>query len=300
MLCSGVFLWARITEGGLVLLAGKPPEHQLDHADLHLRLARRGLPLVIPAVDPTTTQPGKCPLHHPTPLDHSEALAPGGATLDLDRVPAVLGDPSVQLMVVVLVVRPELLQPRERLLRQPPEHLRGRGPVIRRGAGDGHRQKQPERVHHDVPLATVEPLAAVVTVGAADLGSPDRLAVDAAGAGSRLPPRLVTDLRSQGIVDRLPSAIGRPSNEVVVDGPPAWEVAWQSPPDAAVAVPVEDRVDHLSKVGFAGPPAGVGGRKVGLEDRPPGVSQVAGIGVGAHPLSTCEFELWNRLLVLQR
>src|SRR5512135_3554219 len=190
MLCSGVFLWARITEGGLVLLAGKPPEHQLDHADLHLRLARRGLPLVIPAVDPTTTQPGKCPLHHPTPLDHSEALAPGGATLDLDRVPAVLGDPSVQLMVVVLVVRPELLQPRERLLRQLPEHLRGRGPVIRRGAGDGHRQKQPERVHHDVPLATVEPLAAVVTVGAADLGSPDRLAVDAAGAGSRLPPRL--------------------------------------------------------------------------------------------------------------
>ena len=109
------FCGPRIAEGGLVLLAGKTSEHQLDHADLYLRLARGRRPLVLSAVDPATTQPGERPLHHPTPLDHPEAFAPRRPALHLDHVPAVLGDPPFQLMVVVLVVRPELLQAGERL-----------------------------------------------------------------------------------------------------------------------------------------------------------------------------------------
>jgi hypothetical protein len=87
-----------------VLRAGKPPEHPLHHADLYLGHARSRRPLLLSAVDPATPQPGERPLHHPTPLDHPNALAPRRPALDRDHVPAVLGDPSLPLLVVVLVV----------------------------------------------------------------------------------------------------------------------------------------------------------------------------------------------------
>ena len=119
-----------------MLLASEPPEHQLDHAALPQAS------LVVPAVDPATAQPGERPLHHPTPLDHPDALAPRRPALHLDHVPAALGDPFVQPVVVVLVVRPELLQTGERLSGQIREHLRGRRPVVGRGAGDGHHHEQ--------------------------------------------------------------------------------------------------------------------------------------------------------------
>src|SRR4051794_3096917 len=98
-----------------MLLPREPSKHQPDHADLQLGLARLGLPLVVPAVDPAATQPGERPFHDPTPLDHLEPFVPPRPALDLDYVPAVLRDPFVQRMVVVLVVPPQLLQPGERL-----------------------------------------------------------------------------------------------------------------------------------------------------------------------------------------
>ena len=47
-------------------------------------------------------------------------------------------------------------------------HLRSRGTVVCRGAGDGHRQEQPQHVHHDMLLPSLEPLAPVIAVRAAD------------------------------------------------------------------------------------------------------------------------------------
>src|SRR4051795_8426424 len=93
-----------------MLLTGQSPEHQPDPADLDLGLARTRLPLVVPAVDPAPPQPGEGPFHHPTPLDHLKGRAPGRATHDLDHIPAMLGQPAVEAVVVVLGVRPELLQ----------------------------------------------------------------------------------------------------------------------------------------------------------------------------------------------
>ena len=137
-----------------------------------------------------------------------------------------------------------------------------------------------------MPLAAHEPLGAVIAVRAADLGRLDRLAVDAAGRRGRLAPGPPADLRAQGVVDRPPGAIARPSGEIVVDGPPGREVAREGPPRAAVPVAVEDRVDHLAEVGLAGPAVDPGGREVGFDDAPSGVGQVAGIGFGSHPLPT--------------
>src|SRR3954447_1487718 len=98
-----------------MLLTGQSPEHQPDHADLDPGLARTRLPLVVPAMDPAPPQPGEGPFHHPTPLDHLEGLAPGRATHHLDHVPAMLGQPAVEAVVVVLGIRPELLQAGELL-----------------------------------------------------------------------------------------------------------------------------------------------------------------------------------------
>ena len=88
------------------------------------------------------------------------------------------------------------------------------------------------------------------------------------------------------------------SLEVVVDGPPAGEVAGQGPPGEAVAGPVEDGIDDLAEVGLAGPPQLMGGGARGFEQGPLGIGQVTGIGFGSHPLSTSESVLWNRLIVL--
>src|SRR5512135_3105204 len=99
-----------IAERGSGLTSGEAPQHQPDHADLHLGLARLGFPLVVPAVDPAPAQPGERPFHDPTPLDHPEALAPRRPALDLDHVPAVLGDPPRQFMVLVLVVPPSVFR----------------------------------------------------------------------------------------------------------------------------------------------------------------------------------------------
>src|SRR4051794_9486564 len=110
---SDLGIWPGIAEWGVILLSGEPPQHQVDHADLHPRLARCRVPLVVTAVDPAPTQPGERPLHHPTPGDHLELLAPPRPADDLDHIPAMLRPPRLQRMVVVLVVRPQQLQPGE-------------------------------------------------------------------------------------------------------------------------------------------------------------------------------------------
>src|SRR5271157_4480633 len=101
-----------------MLLPGETPEHQTDHADLNLSFARTRLPLIFPAVDSATSQPGERPFHHPTPRDHLEAFTLRRAADHFDYVPAVLGHPTVQPVIVILVVRPELLQARELLFGQ--------------------------------------------------------------------------------------------------------------------------------------------------------------------------------------
>jgi len=64
-----------VTERGLMLLTRQAPEHQPDHADLHLRLARPHVPLVVPAVDPASPQPRERPLHRPADRQRLEPRA---------------------------------------------------------------------------------------------------------------------------------------------------------------------------------------------------------------------------------
>ena len=121
----------------------------------------------------------------------------------------------------------------------------------------------------------------VVALGAAGLGRLDRLAVEDAGAGGRLPPVQPPDLGPQGGVDLLPDALVPPGVEVVGDGLPGREVVGQHPPGAAAPGQVQDGVDQLPQLVGAGPagaarPADAAGEEV-ADVVPLEASQVTGV-----------------------
>ena len=91
----------------------------------------------------------------------------------------------------------------------------------------------------------------------------------------------------------------RHSVEVAPDGALGGEVAGEVTPLAAGAEDVEDGVDDVPHVGLAGPPAGVDGRDVRLDQGPLPVGEVTGVVVRFHPLSTSldprVFPLWDSL-----
>jgi hypothetical protein len=76
-------------------------------------------------------------------------------------------------------------------------------------------EQQALRVDHQMPLAAVDLLAAVVAARPAHLGGLDRLAVDDRGGRlSGTPHHLACPLAQRG-VDRLPQAAQAPLPEVV-------------------------------------------------------------------------------------
>src|SRR5271157_4403633 len=145
--------WTLVSKPISVLLPGQPAEHQLNHADLDLRFAGISQMLIVLAVNSAPTQPGKGPLYHPPPRQQLKPSVPSRTADDLKHIPPVLRDPSVQGVIVILGVCPELLQARERFALQLAENLRRRR-IIHGCAGDGHGQEQPYGIHGDMVLPT--------------------------------------------------------------------------------------------------------------------------------------------------
>ena len=70
----------------------------------------------------------------------------------------------------------------------------------------------------------------------------------------------------------------------------------QRSPDTAIAVAVEDGINHGPHLGLAWPPTGAGRWQEGLQDRPLLACQITGVWLRVHTLSTFETPFWNRLL----
>src|SRR5271166_4267463 len=210
--------WTLVSKPISVLLPGQPAEHQLNHADLDLRFAGISQMLIVLAVNSAPTQPGKGPLYHPPPRQQLKPSVPSRTADDLKHIPPVLRDPSVQGVIVILGVCPELLQARERFALQLAENLRRRRRIIHGCAGDGHGQEQPYGIHGDMVLPTRDPLGTVVTMLATPLGRLDGLAIDAAGTGRGLPTGSSPDSTAEGVIDGFPGAVSFPRREEVVDG----------------------------------------------------------------------------------
>src|SRR5262245_34687381 len=83
---------------------------------------------------------------------------------------AVLGEPTAVGMIVILVVSPNLLQPRVFLWLESFGQLRGRSTIVESGAGDHHRQQQAQDIHQNMAFSAADLLAAVVAVFAAHFG----------------------------------------------------------------------------------------------------------------------------------
>ena len=137
-LCCGPSPWSLVPKPIPVLRPGQPTEHQLNHADPDLRLAGISQVFIILAVNPAPTQPAEGSLHHPPPRQQLKPSVPGKPADDLNHIPPVLRDPSVQGVIVVLGVRPQLPQARERFSRQLAEDLRCRRRIIHGRTGHGH------------------------------------------------------------------------------------------------------------------------------------------------------------------
>ena len=144
-------------------------------------------------------------------------------------------------------------------------------------------------------LPTGDPLGTVVTMLATPFGRLDGLAIDTAGAGGWLPTGSPPDSTSEGVIDDLPGSVSFPRRKVVVDGPPWGKIVGQRSPDTAIAVAVEDGINHGPHLGLAWPPTGAGRRQEGLQDSPLLACQITGVWLRVHTLSTFETPFWNRL-----
>src|ERR1700730_12756986 len=92
----------------------QPVNHHLDGADLHPPFTMLCFIFRIPTQPPTTSQPSKRPLHHPTDLHRLEHRRVRRATANLKAVSNfLLLHPCLQLAVVVLVVSKDNLQTRK-------------------------------------------------------------------------------------------------------------------------------------------------------------------------------------------
>src|SRR5271157_506640 len=129
-------------------------------------------------------------------------------------------------------------------------------------------------------LPTGDPLGTVVTMLATPFGRLDGLAIDTAGAGGWRPTGSPPDSTSEGVIDGLPGSVSFPRRKVVVDGPPS--------PDTAIAVAVEDGINHGPHLGLAWPSTGAGGRQEGLQDSALLACQITGVWLRVHTLSTFE------------
>src|SRR5208337_4836459 len=144
-------------------------------------------------------------------------------------------------------------------------------------------------------LPTGDPLGTVVTMLATPFGRLDGLAIDTAGAGGWRPTGSPPDSTSEGVIDGLPGSVSFPRRKVVVDGPPWGKIVGQRSPDTAIAVAVEDGINHRPHLGLAWPPTDAGRRQEGLQDSPLLACQITGVWLWVHTLSTFETPFWNRL-----
>ena len=131
---------------------------------------------------------------------------------------------------------------------------------------------------------------------ATPFGRLDGLAIDTAGAGGWLPTGSPPDSPSEGVIDGLPDSVSFPRRKVVVDGPPWGKIVGQRSPDTAIAVAVEDGINHGPHLGLAWPPTGAGRRQEGLQDSPLLACQITGVWLRVHTLSTFETPLLEQTL----
>ena len=251
----------------------------MTHSDIDHRVTRCGIAFVVLAVPPVAPQPTEGSLHDPTLWQHNESFDLCWSQYGLQQPSKGLLHTLGQVVPVVSAVGKDHLQPVESGLQSAKNRQNQYDSVvildIRRM--DDDRQDQPERIHNDMSLASVDLFAGVVTPLAADFGRLDRLTVDNRSTGRPLaahgPPKHVPER----VVNLLPSSIVAPPEKDSVNGLPIGEFVGKKSPGATAAEEVQDRVDDRTTAHRLRSTSARGPRQEFSKDLPLLVGQVRGI-----------------------
>jgi site-specific DNA recombinase len=224
--------------------------------------------------------------HRPADRQLHPALLPLRTPDDLQVPPGVGFHPLVEREVVILAVGEHPRHLAHRLALEPGEQLRRRPRVVDIGGRHQHGQQQAHAVHDDMPFPTVDVLGVVAAPLLTAGTGVDRLAVDTGGRPGMVRLLGGPGLAAEPVVDGVQDAPATPSVEVPPDGALGREVLGQIPPLAAGSEDVEDGVEDVAHVGGTRPPAGWGGREVGLDQGPLLVGEVTRVVVVWHTTST--------------
>jgi hypothetical protein len=157
--------------------------------------------------------------------------------------------PSLCAFVLSALARlqPQVGEKGESLVRPPQQRL---DPLLVQHirAVDLRSEHETFGVHQDVTLAPLYLLASVLTpVFSAYRGALDRLGIDHARAGLRIPFQANPKALADGAVDVRPATVDAPFPEVPLNGGPPGKVVGQQPPLASALKDVEDGAFRISR-----------------------------------------------------
>src|ERR1700692_1538726 len=107
-------------------------------------------------------------------------------------------------------------------------------------------------------LTTLDLFAPVVADGATQLGTLDRLRIDAGGAGGLVPACLLAKRAPQRVEDLLPRTVLLPGDEIIPDGALGGEIVGEIIPLTAGTGLIHQGVDHLTQRDLARPASRLG------------------------------------------
>src|ERR1017187_1247078 len=256
-------------------------EHETNHGQIDHGLAGLGLSFVV-AVEPAVApEPTEGSFHYPASRQHLERME-FVALHDFQGAAPQFHGPLDQ-RARVAAIGPDMSDAaahRLALTEEAGQQLSSAIAVLEIGRQHRHQQQQANRVHQDVPLASVDLLARVVASLVARLRASDALAVDDPRTGLAISSSRHAHLFAQMSVNSHPKPIALPQSEIVIDRSPPGKVLRQIAPLAAGLCEIEDRIDQLPK-GVLARPSRLGGLgKAVIDQLPFGISKVGSI---THP-----------------
>src|SRR4030095_5675330 len=124
---------------GRAIAWGEPIEHKMNITDLEHRCTRFYTALIVLTIAPIPPIPRVRALNYPAFLQRCEAFYALWTCLHLDAPPGPMrGHPSVQGMVVILLIRKDRRKTRKVVGRDVTEQQRGRHAIIETGTGHEH------------------------------------------------------------------------------------------------------------------------------------------------------------------
>src|ERR1017187_6590239 len=257
-------------------------EHQANHSQIDHGFAGFGLSFVVAIESAVASEPTEGAFHHPAARQHLEGVKVG-ALDDLDGAAPQSPGPFQQCSRVAAVGPDMFDAPASLPAEEGGQPLFGPIPILNIGGKHHDYEEQADRIDQDMPLASVDFFAGVVTPLVARLGALDTLAVDDGRAGLPFAPFHLACLFPQAGVNGDPQTVALPGSEVMINRAPRGKALGQIAPLAGGLAEVEDPVEQFPIAVLSGPPGLARLGKTIVDEVPFGVRQIRSV---SHPQGT--------------